>query len=259
MRIAWLVLLVGCGRLAFEPTLDDAPGTPCPSAVGHDEDGDGIDDACDGCPHVFTAEPSDRDGDGVGDACDPEPDVPRQRIAFFDGFVGGARPEWSFPARVKPTFVTEEGRDSLRASTLEDFFMMRRDEAPADDVYAIGGRITTVAPGNRQITIQPEEGSGPAYYCELLTSATAGKLAFTYTFDGMTYDAAEEAPIQPLEVGSFTLTMGHAPPDVTCATSWAPQPQFTAQIPQGLTAIQHSLFISGVVIELDYYVQIRSD
>lgn len=261
MRVTWLVLLAGCGRLAFEPVpaVTHDGTTACASAVGHDEDGDGVDDACDGCPHLFTAEQSDRDGDGVGDECDPEPDIPRQRIAFFDPFVGGAHPEWSFPVRVQPTFVTGEGRDSLRADTLEDFFVMKRDDAPADDVYAIGGRITMVGPGDRQLTIQPGRETGVAYYCEIISNASVGRLAFTYTLDGMTYVSAVERPIQPLDVGAFTLTMQQRPPDASCATTWPPQQELTATIPMGITPVHQSMFISGMVVELDYYLQIRTD
>src|SRR5438128_1554131 len=58
-----------------------------PKCTGHDEDGDGVGDACDVCPHVPDPQQLDSDGDGVGDACDPEPMNPRQQIVFFDPFT----------------------------------------------------------------------------------------------------------------------------------------------------------------------------
>ena len=98
VRGLWWLVLAGC-RWNFGQSDADAPpaddvgaDTPvCASAV-HDEDNDGIDDACDPCPHLFGSA-GDADRDGVGDACDPQPDLARQRIAFFDSFTA-ARGEW---------------------------------------------------------------------------------------------------------------------------------------------------------------------
>lgn len=62
------------------------PADPvCAAPVLHDEDADGIDDACDPCPHI-RGDALDGDGDGVGDACDPAPLEPKQRIVLFDPF-----------------------------------------------------------------------------------------------------------------------------------------------------------------------------
>jgi hypothetical protein len=70
----WSLVLASCGRIGFDPS--DGVVTPvCMVPVGHDEDHDGIDDACDVCPHVADGPQLDRDGDRVGDACDPDPDT----------------------------------------------------------------------------------------------------------------------------------------------------------------------------------------
>ena len=82
----FLVVLAGlaaCGRLNF----DDVEGT----AIGHDEDGDGIGDRADPCPHV-AGDTADRDGDGVGDACDPYPDVPTETLVVFSTLQPGDHP-----------------------------------------------------------------------------------------------------------------------------------------------------------------------
>src|SRR5262245_47268082 len=68
------VLAVGCGRIAFDELVD-------PSV--HDEDGDGVPDVVDVCPHVADPAQLDMDGDRVGDACDLEPTIPRQTILWF--------------------------------------------------------------------------------------------------------------------------------------------------------------------------------
>lgn len=72
---------------------EDPPDAAPPDAecvpVGHDEDGDAIDDACDPCP--FDVDNSgDADGDGIALACDPDPGKPNQRI-FFSGFDAASR------------------------------------------------------------------------------------------------------------------------------------------------------------------------
>jgi len=53
-----------------------------------DEDGDGIPDGCDNCPHVPNPDQSDLgDGDKVGDACDPHRTEPGDRLIRFEGFA----------------------------------------------------------------------------------------------------------------------------------------------------------------------------
>jgi hypothetical protein len=79
----------------------EGEGEACADAIGHDEDGDGVDDACDNCPADANAGQEDVGevnaggaADGVGDACDPRPAAGGDSIAFFDGF-GAALSGWS--------------------------------------------------------------------------------------------------------------------------------------------------------------------
>jgi hypothetical protein len=67
--------------------------------ANHDEDGDGVDDAIDNCPHDANGQQRNigessagRAPDGVGDACDPDPDQPGNEILFFDGMNAGVVP-----------------------------------------------------------------------------------------------------------------------------------------------------------------------
>jgi hypothetical protein len=52
--------------------------------IGHDEDGDGLDDACDPCPFDRNND-GDADNDGIAFACDPDPTAPN-KVLLFAGF-----------------------------------------------------------------------------------------------------------------------------------------------------------------------------
>lgn len=113
MRALGLLLLSGC-QLVFPlegggADATDAAIDPCSDAIGHDEDDDGIDDACDTCPGVGDATNADGDDDGVGDACDPTPATACEQRLRFDGF--GAQ----VTALVSATWV-HDGDDLLQAN-----------------------------------------------------------------------------------------------------------------------------------------------
>ncbi len=83
VRLIAVALCAGCGRLGFDAPID--------SSIGHDEDGDGVPDTFDVCPHIPGPQ-LDTDHDGVGDDCDPEPTNPRQRIALFAAMTPDDQP-----------------------------------------------------------------------------------------------------------------------------------------------------------------------
>ena len=67
------LLAMSCGRIDFDVLHDRSDDRSYDDAalcvaVGHDEDGDGVDDACDVCPHLSDASQPDGDSDRVGDA-----------------------------------------------------------------------------------------------------------------------------------------------------------------------------------------------
>jgi hypothetical protein len=250
--MAIAVIAGGCGRIAFEPLIAgdlDCQATP----AGHDEDGDGIDDACDGCPHVFDPDQLDGDGDHVGDACDPNPGIPGERIVFFDPFVS-VRPEWAFAGA---PFVIAD--DSLSVDSRGEGFIADRAGAAANDVFAYAGHIGAGNTRQHQLTIVAHDGP-ELYYCEL-TSDTGAivRFGFTFSFDNVTYNAMTVPAQGPLEHGDFSLQMRHTPPTVACTTGWpAQQQEVTSDLPN-IVPSATGFVLQGIEVRVDYFIQIHTD
>jgi len=257
-----LAVLAGCGRLGFDGVTDAAVDAPadapaidarvCVNPVGHDEDADSLDDACDNCPHAANLDQRDEDGDDVGSACDYTPGV--QQLTLFDPFLA-ARSEWIYGGAItfaNDTMIMPGVGDSLGAYLVA---------APGADVFVTGGVIDRAGAGSRQFSLQLDEPAGTAaYYCELYDNGASLTLNFQYTFDGSAFMNVANAPIPGrLDAGAVEMVLVHAPPNMVCLATWKGT-QYVAPgvIPAGILPERFHLAANNVDATLDYFVRIST-
>jgi hypothetical protein len=256
-------VLGACGRVDFDARVTDdaAPASDADARAdaaactprGHDEDLDGIDDACDVCPHLPDPGQADADGDRVGDACDPEPEDPRQRIVFFDPFVDFSAWTSSGGAVVV--------NDQLVLDVPGDAGNARRPYTPADDLFEIG---VTTAPG--QLTAEAivfvglrHNGGAGLQYCELYDGGSS-IFELTYTTDGMTYPhgTVDMLPQRFMD-GTGRLAYRATGPDVHCDATWNGQTLSSKGTPVAIAPDQVEIYAENVTETVDWFVQIHTD
>lgn len=202
-----LTLLVAC---ACGGGSDDAPAVdaaPCVD-LAHDEDGDGIGDACDTCPAA--PDPLQRDTteaatmiafpDGVGDACDPRPALSGDKLAAFHPFADATRAsEWT------GTGWTIAG-DAARASG--DARWIHGEREAGDGLYAQAriAQLAWSAGGRFEVLVDGDGVDGIGLGC-----------AIVHDTDG---DGADELVAR--EVGGATLakSAGMAIAGAITVTAW---------------------------------------
>lgn len=197
-----LWLIAGCGRIGFDPD----PGVTTDAVAGacaHDEDGDGIGDCADRCPHIADPPQADADGDGVGDACDPGSAA--QRLLFFSPMtpdapaleVGQLAGTWTQLA------------DAMHFDGAGKAYLIATVAVRDVDIW-IGVRIHgESAAGPQHIGIIPLASSGLIYYAELYqtTAPVAASVAVTQT-DGTTYTNIMRAALPAFPAGQTSLRLG---------------------------------------------------
>jgi hypothetical protein len=266
--------LGGCGRIGFgafgapgdvtdgalgDGTVrGDAPASGvCANPTGHDEDGDGIDDACDGCPHIADPTQPDADGDGVDDACDPNPTTPGDSIVFFDPFIT-IGPEWSLENGTAPVVVG----DSWQVTALDAFWAMTRTVTSSDDLFEIGGHAGSAGTGARQVAVAVNDATnlGDRFYCTLSDNLTDLQLDFAWTYaDGTGFSGVNDVGTPPLENGDFTVRLRDLGTAVDCNSELAGQGlASTGTVAAGTPTTAHGVAVQDLDVTLDYEIQIHS-
>lgn len=258
-----LIAAAGCGRFGFDPlggamtgddtSMDAAGGDTstavCANAVGHDEDSDGVDDGCDVCPQIADNQ-SDTDGDLVGDACDLAPTV-ETRLFFDPGIV--KRTGWRYDAN--QTF----NGDSITLPGTAGASVVKLSGTPGRTVFEVGGRISTVGSGDRQIALHIGREASTNYYCELYDSGGTFDLKITYHDTGYNTLNSTSIPGQLSTGSTVRLVFSHTPPDLECVAWWNGV-RYETTTTTASTVPLESMYLAanGIDAEIQYFVQLAT-
>jgi hypothetical protein len=254
------LVVAGCGRVSFETLpAHDAAGSDafvCVAPVGHDEDGDGIDDACDPCPHI-AGDAADADGDGVGDACDPDP-APVEHFTLFDPFLVSRPAVWAYNAQ------TALGTDVLNITGVNTYSAIAFVEpaTPAKEIVSFDLDVTAGGPGNqRQFDYEIANAADiESYFCEINDQGGSTSLILTWTMDRLTYTNVMITPTTgPVMTGRARITMQNEFPHIICTAEWKGQ-TLTAEgdVPATLTGTFHYFAANNVNVSLRSAVRIST-
>jgi hypothetical protein len=250
--LVMFVICAGCGRRAFDHAtpIDTALDVEACASIGHDEDQDGIDDACDVCPQIADDQ-LDGDHDLVGDACDLA--TTSQQRTFFDPFTG-PRAEWTYDSRVT------QGNESVRLPALTSPVGLQLNGVPDRTVLEVGGRVLAGGTASRQVAIHIGEAAGSNnYYCELFDGSGSLFFMLTHTPDGSMFTNLDSVQIGGLfTAGTYRITFVHTPPDLTCV-AWFNGTRYQVGAAAPAVPLQ-AMYIAATNIdtELDYFVRLTT-
>lgn len=270
----WLAvvgLAAGCGRFGFtfgddgdasDAAVDDAGIDSATCELIHDEDGDGLDDACDPCPHLAGTQ-ADADGDGVGDACDPQPAVATQRIRFFDPFVS-ARSEWASLSNMQLE------PDRLRASAVSpDTAFGRLTLTSGELVIVTGGTVAVVfadTPHSIAVSFGFNSGGANYHYVQFYDDGGPTRIVSVAKAEGASYPSIAGASYPgTLPTGPWRMQISESvsAQHITFATTAGGQEQMTLEadtsMPTALTAAGEVTFlIRNADVTLDFVLAIET-
>ena len=249
-QIAAALTVGACGRIDFaEPSVC----TP----VGHDEDHDGIDDACDDCPHIADPQQLDSDGDGVGDVCDPNPTLPIDHLGADSDPLHAPPPDWTITTSA-PTTAVFDG-ESIQIDARGGHWLGGYSEVPVHDRFVMGGSVGTFGTGQYKLVAIALIQDTPEYYCEF-KYATSAAFSATYTLDQVTFSSADSAPVVGSGMGEFEIIVDDAPPTANCHLSYGPGYDVSFSVlPSGIVPVGAFAYVADEVATLEWFVQIHTD
>jgi hypothetical protein len=258
--VALVALVVACGRVDFTGrAIDASPADARNDAlVGHDEDGDGIPDIIDVCPHIPDPDQLDSDGDGIGDACDPEPTNPRQHLVVFATLQPGDQ-----PLGLAGTGTWTQGSDSIHFDGNQDgdfsFPLVATDVriAIGVDIESLVGDVTT----HHQIALGYDHETLPYYFTELDQQGAFEQADITQ-YDGSAYtEEASQVLPDGVHVGSAMLQVtmvGGASPSAALDGGWPGEPyHLTAAAPSYANGLRMTSTINNLVSDVLWYWMIE--
>jgi hypothetical protein len=233
-----LIALAGCGRIAFDNASQPSDGSTdgVDALSGHDEDGDGVPDSFDVCPHL-AGNQSDTDLDQVGDACDPNPLIAGDQIALFLTMQPGDQPLSINPATQG---VFTQGSDGLLVDgdLGGNFFAGLQLPISAGNVRIdMGVDISAVGNATQQHELAVSTTTlVPNYFGEINEDLP---LAFSYVevtyFDGSNFNGADLVPLaNGVHTGAVHIQLDEViNTSVTFKAEWPGEP-YTAMVSDNL-------------------------
>ena len=258
--VVLVIALVAACRWNFDAVgTDGGPGGPdaTDAPAGHDEDGDGVPDSTDTCPHV-DGDQADRDGDGVGDLCDPAPDTAGEQLVLFDPMITGSGFE-------VVSASWEDAGDAYRCDASTEFCEIKRPLVFDRGIVEIGVDVVVhvdTAP-QHQISISLfDTPLDPYDYVEVYETGTSAGYAAVTSFDGTTYlPLTMQAMTSGIHTGRLRLQYAVTAPTPTVGVTarWSPE-VYETSVPIANHAAGSFVAISaqGLVVELAYIAAIAA-
>jgi hypothetical protein len=271
-RLALLLVLVGCGRVGFgtsplitDDAATDGPVTDGPPA-GNDEDGDGVSDGSDTCPHLIGAQ-TDGDGDGVGDLCDPNPTTPGDAIALFATMGPGDQPFITGGGDFDSVFTQKPDKLRFDGPLGSDGNLYGNLQFPivlGSARVALGIELLEVIPGSasgqNQIALAVYD-QPPNYFVEVSQIDGLFDNAAVVFYDGSNFSAADA---RDLETGMhpgplFMQTTQRVGQGVRLDAGWPGEP-YVAEVQDNLYqgAARIELNVNNVHFDIQWLVVITS-